>query len=192
VIEVNVVGDVKEMQRDLHRIKARIPSLTAQAVNSLATWARRQTIEKTARDLGMTKARISTITVRDKAGNKKYSPRFVLTRASPFIPVAYLNVKGKAIEVTDVAHSWNKQPGGGVTALGNTYPGAFKAKLNSKWRVLKRQGAKRLPLKSPYIGTRKSMEETFNRYIAGAAGRAYFRSEFKRLGDAALLKAGIR
>jgi hypothetical protein len=190
MIEVNVTSDIKEMQRDLWKVRSRIPSLTAQAVNALATWARRETISETASKLHVRESLISRIIRRTRSGGKETAPRFVLTRAKPFIPVAYLNVNGKAIELSDVPYYWSST---GVSGPGGRFSrSAFVAKIAGKKRVLKRKGKARLPLRSPYIFTRKSMEDTFKRHISGPAGNAYFRNKFRELGANALQKAGIR
>ena len=192
MIEINVTSDLKEMQRDLQAIRSRLPSLTAQAVNALASWARQETIDQTAKELRLPKARISTAT---REGARV--PRFRLTRASPALPIARLSVLSAGIQVTEVAGAWTgRKPGqgGGVKAQGGRfYKGAFKGKAKGgKVRVWKRQGDERLPVFLPRIGTRKAMEKTFAQYVDGPKGVAFFRRKFDELAKRALAKAGVR
>lgn len=189
--ELSVEAATRELSKNMREIKSKLPSITAQAVNALATWARRETITQTALSLKVKESMISGYFIRDKDGNKRRVPRFKLTRASPRIPVAKLRVGKKSIEFSDVPSSESRGPGGGVTAAGQFRAGAFKARINKKKRVLERKGKSRLPLRSPVILTPRALQKSFEDHVAGPRGRAVYEAKFEELTDRALEKAGF-
>jgi len=191
-VEINVVADTKAMARDLSRIKAAIPRITSRAVNELATYARKKTIDETASTLDLPK-RVVAKTKRRSAT----VDRFRLFRATQAIAIARLQVSGDGIQVTDVAGAHiGRKPGqgGGVKAKGGRfYKGAFKAKApGGAVRVFKRRGAERKPLFVPRIGTRVAMLKTFEKHVNSGQGVRVFRKRFNRLAVFELAKAGIR
>lgn len=192
MIEVNVVGDVKQLSRDLGRIKAAVPRITARAINELATYARKETIDQTSKDLRLPRKVIAKTTRRGAEVD-----RFRLSRATVGRAIATLRVISAGIQVTDVAGAWTgRKPGqkGGVKAKGGRfYKGAFKAPApGGKVRVFKRRGAERKPLFLPRIGTRDAMLRTFDAKISGGKGAQVFKQRFERLATLELAKAGIR
>ena len=190
-IEIDVTADTKAMSRDLRRIHQAIPRITARAINELATWARKETINETATKLRLPKKTVAKTTRRGSTVD-----RFKLRKATPSIPVATLTVISAGIQVTDVAGAWiGRKPGqkGGVKAKGGRfYRGAFKAPAKGGTvRVFKRQGPDRKPLMLPRIGTKQAMEGAFAAKVAGAAGTSLFRQRFQRLAAYELQKAGV-
>lgn len=192
MIEINVVGDVKLLARDLQKIKAAIPRITSRAINELATYARKETIDETAKELRLPRKVIAKTTRRGSEVD-----RFRLSKATTGRAIATLKVISAGIQVTDIAGAWiGRKPGqkGGVKAKGaRFYRGAFKAPApGGKVRVFKRQGPDRKPVFLPRIGTRDAMLRTFDRKINGGQGRAVFKQRFDRLATLELAKAGIR
>jgi hypothetical protein len=192
MLEINVTGDVKQLARDLGRIRAAVPRITARAINELATYARKQTIDETAKELRLPR---KVIAKTQRRGSEV--DRFRLSRASAGRAIATLRVISSGIQVTDVAGAWTgRKPGqgGGVKAKGaRFYKGAFKAPApGGKVRVFKRRGSERKPVFLPRIGTRDAMLRTFDQKISGGQGRAVFKQRFERLATLELAKAGIR
>lgn len=183
-----------ELSKELKQVKSKIPTITAQSLDHVARWARKEVIEETAKSLQVPPARISRVIVRGEEGKKKSVPRFKLIRATRTFPVTTLVANNKGIDVSDVPHTWNKQPGGGVTArgTGKFFRGAFKAKLQGKPRVLRRKGKERLPLKSMYVATKQSMLKAFETQVNSSSGAAIYAAKFRELGDRALAKAGFK
>ncbi len=191
-IEINVTGDVKRLQKDLRAIRDAVPKITYRAINELATWARKETIDTTAKTLRLPRLTIAKTTRR---GVKR--DRFRLTKAVRANATATLRVISEGIQVTDVAgaHTGRKPgQGGGVKAKGGRfYKGAFKAPApGGKIRVWKRKGKARLPIFLPRIGTRDAMLRTFDRRINSGQGADVFRQRFQRLAALELAKAGLR
>lgn len=191
-VEINVVGDAREMSRDLRAIRAAIPRITVRSVNELATWARKETIDQTAKELKLPRSVVAKTTRRGSTVD-----RFKLLKATTGNAVARLRVLSAGIQVTDVAGAWTgRKPGqgGGVKAKGGRfYRGAFKAPApGGSVRVFKRRGASRKPIFLPRIGTRKAMLEVFGARIAGGAGAQVFRQRFNRMANLELARAGIR
>lgn len=192
MIEVNVTGDVKQLSRDLGRIKAAIPRITSRAINELATFARKQTIDQTAADLKLPRKVIAKTRRRGSEVD-----RFRLSRASAGRAIATLQVISAGIQVTDVAGAHiGRRPGqrGGVKAKGGRfYRGAFKAPApGGTVRVFKRQGPERTPVFLPRIGTRDAMLRVFDQKINSGQGAQVFKQRFERLATLELAKAGIR
>ena len=192
MISINVKADVEKLSRDLSVIKSAIPRITSRALNELAVWARKETINQTASDLRLPRNVIAKATRR---GQK--IDRFRLSRANKARLTATLNVLSEGIQVTEVAGAWiGRKPGqgGGVKAKGGRfYKGAFKAPApGGKVRVWKRKGPKRLPIFLPRIGTRDAMIRTFDRRVSSGQGVQVFRQRFERLANLELAKAGIR
>ena len=192
MIEINVVADTKMMAKDLQCIREAIPRITYRAVNELATWARRQTINETADALRLPRRTIAKTTRRGASVD-----RFKLYKATRSIAVARLKVQSEGIQVTDVAGAWTgRKPGqgGGVKAKGGRfYKGTFKAPApGGKVRVWKRKGKDRLPVFLPRIGTRNAMLKAFDEHVRSGAGTQVFRDRFNRLAAYELQKAGVR
>lgn len=191
-IGISVVGDVKEISRDLAAIKKSIPRITGTSLNQLATWARSQVIAETAREMRLPKSVVSQ-TIRTKKGVSTPTPRFRLVRASTYKPIAELIAVSKGIQVTDIAGAWvGRKPGqgGGVKAKGGRfYKGAFKAKAaGGTVRVWKRTGKERLPIFLPRVGINERLIRAFNTRVAGLSGTAEFRRLFKAAADRELAK----
>lgn len=192
MIEINVVGDAREMARDLDRIRAAVPRITSRAINELATWARKETIDATAEALRLPRQTIAKTTRRGSTVDRFRISKAVVGRA-----VATLRVISEGIQVTDVAGAWiGRKPGqgGGVKAKGGRfYKGSFKAPApGGQVRVFKRRGKERLPVFLPRIGTRSAMIKVFEQKISGGQGATVFRQRFERLATFELAKAGIR
>ncbi|MBN8279069.1 MAG: phage tail protein [Gammaproteobacteria bacterium] len=198
MITIDVKSELDQMRRDLSAIRQAIPRITAQALNETATYARKATIDETARVLRLPRKVIATTT----RGREKVE-RFRLYKANRDRLEATLQVISKGIQVTDVAGAWvGRRPGrgGGVKAKGGRfYQGAFKARAGRSGdiRVFKRQvrgGTRvgRTPLFLPRIGARKGMEAAFGRMVGGEAGRRIFAQRFNRLADFALKSRGFR
>ncbi len=181
MLEINVKADVAAARRELAAIRAKIPSITARALNETAVWARKTTIDKTASDLRLPRKNIAKTTRRGEEVD-----RFRLVRANRARLESRLRVISAGIQVTDVAQAWiGRKPGagGGVKARGGRfYRGAFKAPgPGGKVRVWKRRGKQRLPIFLPRIGTRKAMETAFDQLAGSEAARRVFLQRFDRL-----------
>lgn len=191
MISINVKADVEQLSRDLRAIEAVIPKITTQALNELAVWARKETINQTAADLRLPRNVIAKATRRGQKVD-----RFRLSRANRNRQTATLSVLSEGIQVTEVAGAWiGRRPGqgGGVKAKGGRfYQGAFKAPVKGRERVWKRQGPQRLPIFLPRIGTRSAMLKTFDTRISSGQGVQVFRQRFERLASVELAKVGIR
>jgi len=191
-IEINVTCDLKQFTRDLRAIKSAIPRITSRALNELATYARKETIDETASQLRLPRKVIAKTKRRGSEVD-----RFKLNRASTAIAIASLRVISEGIQVTDVAGAWTGRKagqGGGVKAKGGRfYRGAFKAPApGGQVRVWKRRGQERLPVFLPRIGTRDAMLRTFDTKINRGQGPQIFRQRFQRLANLELAKAGLR
>lgn len=192
MIEINVTGDVRTLSRDLKAIKGAIPRITSRAINELAVYARKETIDTTAKELRLPRKVIAKTQRRGVEVD-----RFRIAKATAANPVATMRVLSAGIQVTAVAGAWvGRQAGqkGGVKAKGGRfYRGAFKARApGGRTVVFKRQGPERKPLFLPRIGTRDAMLRTFDAKVNSGQGATVFRQRFERLANLELARAGIR
>jgi len=199
----SVETEIREMSRDLAKIKAAIPRVTAGAINELAEWSQETIIAGTARKL-----RIARSVIEFTQKNRAKYPRFLRTPAREDSLRATVLADAAGIQVSDLSpvavNPWNVKGrgttrGGGVRAVGGReYKGAFKAGVRGKFRVFKRRtGAGGKPVsKTPVgllrVGTVKAMDEQFKGIVDSGRGAQTFRERFRRLADQELLKAGLR
>lgn len=192
-LELNVTGNLDVITRDIKKIKASIPRLTQTSINALGTWARREVIKETSKELRLPVKAISQ-TIR----NGKAVPRFTLYKARAGTPVVRLVAISAGIQVTDIAGNWiGRKPGqgGGVKAKGGRfYKGAFKAPApGGTIRVWKRKpGSKRLPIFLPRVGVNDRMIRAFDAKVAGIPGSDEFNRLFRLATERELRKLGFR
>lgn len=188
---LNIRVEYNAAAKQFPQIAKRLPSLTRNSINRLATWAERESMTAVAKATKLPQRFIRNRLTR--AGSVK-ERRATIRRATPSNLNASLQVYMRGLPVYQVALSEQRRPGGGVKAKGGRfYKGAFKpATGRYAGMVFKRMGATRTPLMMPKIGLRQALTSAFNSRVQGNEGRAYFRRDYAEQCRRSLAKFGVR
>jgi len=213
-LHFSVETEIREMSRDLKKIKEAIPRITYKALNELTYWAREEISSGAASKLKIPEYKLRFLTAKGIARS-----RFLLTEARESHLRAEIRGNAEGIQVTDLAlgalSPWNvkgashKVRGGGVLAIGGRfYKGAFLARPNGrgKMRVFHRRSEAaaseghgkhgrrkgRYPVGLVRVPVVKAMDDQFHGIVDSGRGSFKFKQRFSEIANQELLRAGFR
>ena len=208
-LHFSVETEIREMSRDLKKIKEAIPRITYKALNELTYWAREEISSGAASKLKIPEYKLRFQTAKGMARS-----RFLLTEARETHLRAEIRGNAEGIQVTDLApralSPWNvkgashKVRGGGVLAIGGRfYKGAFLARARGKGkeRVFHRRSKAaassgrrkgRYPVGLVRVPVVKAMDDQFHGIVDSGRGSFKFKQRFSEIANQELLRAGFR
>ena len=186
----SVKVDTKELEKAFKQIEKRLSTVTARAINEIATFARTNSERKVAQDL---KVPLKLVKKRlDVKGNVK-ADRSEIRKANKNRLTASIDVYMRGIPVGQIAGkpTKNQRKRPGVKAKGDRlYKGAFySAGAAPHGFVFKRRKTGRLMM--PKIGVREKLEKQFEKYILGSQGTNEFKRRWNRLAQYELSKIEV-